>query len=90
VCDALTTVDGLAGWWTHDTKGSGDLGRVLEFRFAIGGFDMDVVELRPGDRESGGWPTARRSGSGRRSAGTFARSATTRSWYSPTRDGGSR
>lgn len=51
VYDALTSVDGLAGWWTADTKGNGDLGGVLEFRFPpIGGFDMEVVELRPAER----------------------------------------
>ena len=33
VYDALTTVDGLAGWWTDDTRGSGEVGGVLEFRF---------------------------------------------------------
>jgi hypothetical protein len=26
VYDALTTVDGLAGWWTDDTSGSGAVG----------------------------------------------------------------
>jgi uncharacterized protein YndB with AHSA1/START domain len=51
VYDALTTVDGLAGWWTEDTKGSADLGGVVEFRFPpVGGFDMEVVELVPGER----------------------------------------
>lgn len=50
VYDALTTVEGLAGWWTDDTKGSGDVGGVLEFRFPAGGFDMEVVELRPCER----------------------------------------
>ncbi|SCG76380.1 SRPBCC family protein [Micromonospora coxensis] len=50
VYDALTTVEGLAGWWTDDTKGSADLGGVLEFRFPAGGFDMEVVELRPSER----------------------------------------
>jgi len=24
VYDALTTVEGLAGWWTEDVKGTGD------------------------------------------------------------------
>ena len=48
---ALTTVDGLAGWWTEDTTGSGDVGGVLAFRFPpVGGFDMEVVELRPSER----------------------------------------
>jgi uncharacterized protein YndB with AHSA1/START domain len=47
VYDALATVDGLAGWWTEDTKGSADRGGVIEFRFPPGGFDMEVVETRP-------------------------------------------
>ena len=51
VYEALTTVDGLAGWWTDDTKGSGDVGGVLEFRFPpVGGFDMEVLDLRPSER----------------------------------------
>jgi uncharacterized protein YndB with AHSA1/START domain len=47
VYDALTTIDGLAGWWTDDTKGSTDVGGVIEFRFPPGGFDMEVLENRP-------------------------------------------
>ena len=48
VYDALTTTEGLAGWWTDDTKGSGDVGGVLQFRFPpVGGFDMEVVEAQP-------------------------------------------
>lgn len=51
VYKALTTVDGLAGWWTDDTSGSADVGGVLEFRFPpIGGFDMQVLETRPAQR----------------------------------------
>ena len=51
VYDALTTVDGLAGWWTDDTSGTAEVGGVLEFRFPpVGGFDMEVVELRPSER----------------------------------------
>ncbi len=50
VYDALTTVDGLAAWWTDDTTGSGGEGGELEFRFPNGGFDMQVVEARPGER----------------------------------------
>ncbi len=47
---ALTTVDGLAGWWTSDTSGDG----TLEFRFGeVGGFDMEVLELEPPTRV--GW-----------------------------------
>jgi uncharacterized protein YndB with AHSA1/START domain len=37
VYDALTTVEGLAGWWTDDTKGNPEVGGVLEFRFPAGG-----------------------------------------------------
>ncbi|MEU4172104.1 SRPBCC domain-containing protein [Streptomyces sp. NPDC026665] len=49
VYQALTTVDGLAAWWTTDTKGSGE--DVLQFRFGdVGGFDMKVLELRPDAR----------------------------------------
>lgn len=47
VYEALTTVDGLAAWWTNDTTGSADVGGVLAFRFPPGGFDMEVVEQRP-------------------------------------------
>jgi hypothetical protein len=47
VYDALTTIDGLSGWWTDDTRGSPDVGGVLEFRFPAGGFDMEVVQQQP-------------------------------------------
>ncbi|GAB3188697.1 uncharacterized protein YndB with AHSA1/START domain [Micromonospora palomenae] len=51
VYTALTTVEGLAGWWTTNTQGVGDgVGGVLQFRFAAGGFDMKVLELDPGRR----------------------------------------
>jgi uncharacterized protein YndB with AHSA1/START domain len=52
VYEALTTIDGLAGWWTDDTKGSTDVGGVIEFRFPPGGFDMQVTEQVPGSRVS--------------------------------------
>lgn len=44
---ALTTVDGLAAWWTEDTRGATAVGGVLEFRFPEGGFDMRVTDLDP-------------------------------------------
>jgi uncharacterized protein YndB with AHSA1/START domain len=45
---ALTTRNGLAQWWTTDTRGESNAGSVLEFRFGdLGGFDMQVVELTP-------------------------------------------
>ena len=46
---ALTTIDGLAAWWTEDTKGEDKVGGVIEFRFGeAGGFDMLVLEAEPG------------------------------------------
>ena len=50
VYEALTTRDGLAGWWTEDTNGTAEVGGVLEFRFEQGGFDMEVLELEPAKR----------------------------------------
>jgi len=50
VYKALTTVEGLSGWWTSDTRGDSKVGGVLQFRFGDGGFDMKVVELQPGSR----------------------------------------
>ena len=47
---ALTTIDGLAGWWTEDTKGDSDVGGVIAFRFGeAGGFDMKVLDTRPAE-----------------------------------------
>jgi len=48
VYDALTTLEGLSGWWTTDTSGNTAVGGVIEFRFPpLGGFDMRVRELEP-------------------------------------------
>ncbi|WP_037604642.1 SRPBCC family protein [Streptacidiphilus rugosus] len=47
---ALSTVDGLASWWTKDTDGDSDVGGVLRFRFVPGGFDMKVLEAKPSQR----------------------------------------
>jgi uncharacterized protein YndB with AHSA1/START domain len=45
---ALTSIDGLAGWWTENTTGSGETGGKLEFRFPpVGGFDMEVTQATP-------------------------------------------
>jgi hypothetical protein len=46
-CDALTTIEGLSGWWTQDTQGESDVGGVVRFRFGAGGFDMKVLEIEP-------------------------------------------
>ncbi|WP_410636308.1 SRPBCC family protein [Amycolatopsis sp. cmx-4-83] len=48
VYEALTTIDGLAGWWTEKTEGETGVGDVIAFRFIPGGFDMKVIELDPG------------------------------------------
>jgi uncharacterized protein YndB with AHSA1/START domain len=55
VYEALTTCEGLAGWWTVNTQGESKVGGVLQFRFSadgreIGGFDMKVLELHPASR----------------------------------------
>jgi uncharacterized protein YndB with AHSA1/START domain len=47
VYKALTTREGLAGWWTTNTQGDGKIGGVIQFRFGAGGFDMKVLELEP-------------------------------------------
>ena len=48
---ALTTLEGLSGWWARDTTGKpDDAGGVIAFRFVPGGFDMKVVELTPNKR----------------------------------------
>jgi uncharacterized protein YndB with AHSA1/START domain len=48
VYQALTTRDGLAGWWTSNTQGKGNqVGNIIKFRFGAGGFDMKVANLNP-------------------------------------------
>ncbi len=45
---ALTTIDGLAGWWTTDVEGEAGVGGTSKFRFGdAGGFDIDVIAIRP-------------------------------------------
>ena len=38
---ALTTLDGLAGWWTNKTQGENKVGGVIQFRFGAGGIDTE-------------------------------------------------
>jgi uncharacterized protein YndB with AHSA1/START domain len=45
VYKALTTMGGLAGWWTTQTSGNCNVGGVIEFRFGPGGINMKVLEL---------------------------------------------
>jgi uncharacterized protein YndB with AHSA1/START domain len=48
VYKALTTLEGLSGWWTTDTQGeAGKVGGVIQCRFGAGGIDMKVLELQP-------------------------------------------
>ena len=47
---ALTTIEGLAGWWTDDTHGDGRRRRSAPVPLRAGGFDMKVIELDPGKR----------------------------------------
>jgi uncharacterized protein YndB with AHSA1/START domain len=47
VYEALTTIEGLSGWWTSDTQGDSKVGGVIQFRFGAGGIDVKVLELHP-------------------------------------------
>jgi len=49
VYKALTTLEGLSGWWTG-TRGDGRAGGVLQFRFGERGFDIEVLALEPARR----------------------------------------
>lgn len=50
---ALSTIEGLAGWWTRETTGVSQPGGTIDFQFStpsgepIGGFAMEVVALDP-------------------------------------------
>jgi uncharacterized protein YndB with AHSA1/START domain len=56
VYTALSTIEGLAGWWTTSTTGRAEQGGEIVFRFQdgtgkeIGGFDMDVLEASADQR----------------------------------------
>ncbi len=51
VYKALTTIDGLAGWWTVTTSGDSKVGGKIHFQFGDrGAFDMRVLELVPNKR----------------------------------------
>ena len=44
VFEALTTIDGIRGWWTSDADGAANQGAAFEFR----GGRIDVVAADPG------------------------------------------
>ncbi len=53
VFKALSTIEGLAGWWTENTRGVAAVGKIIVFQFhdpngkIIGEFEMDVLEQEP-------------------------------------------
>jgi uncharacterized protein YndB with AHSA1/START domain len=48
--EALTRRQGLADWWTQDTRGDSAVGGFIEFHFQAGSFTMKVLELTPEKR----------------------------------------
>lgn len=50
---ALSTIEGLAGWWTEDMKGISEVGKAITFQFRdpkgviIGEFEMEVLKQEP-------------------------------------------
>jgi len=50
---ALSTIEGVAGWWTRETSGVSRPGGTIEFQFSspggerIGGMTMEVLALDP-------------------------------------------
>ena len=49
VYNALTTLDGLSGWWTRATGGT-DVGEQLQFHFGEYGVTMRVEQAQPFDK----------------------------------------
>src|SRR4029078_226442 len=48
---ALTTLDGLSGWWTTTTQGNPEVGGTTAFLFGpLGVFDIKVREVQPARR----------------------------------------
>jgi uncharacterized protein YndB with AHSA1/START domain len=45
---ALSTIDGLRGWWSQDCDGSTAVGDTIHFRFGTCYKDMRVQRLEPG------------------------------------------
>ncbi len=50
---ALSTIEGLAAWWTENTRGVSDVGQTITFQFRDpngeikGGFEMEVLKQEP-------------------------------------------
>ncbi|WP_410821877.1 SRPBCC family protein [Micromonospora sp. 050-3] len=48
---AVATPEGVAGWWSVDTTGKGEVGGQLAVHFGDeGGFDLEILELDPAGR----------------------------------------
>jgi len=45
--NAVTTIEGLSGWWTLNSKGDPGIGGVIQFRFSKGGPDFQVIDAEP-------------------------------------------
>ena len=90
VYDALTTLEGIRGWWAENTAGESDDGGATEFRLGTDGPQIKVAEREPG--RSVRWDVV---GGADEWIGTnvqwdLRRTATTRSCCSSTRAGASR
>lgn len=56
VYEALSTIEGIAGWWTVHTSGKSKIGEIIKVRFLsldekeIGSMQMEVKTLEPGQQ----------------------------------------
>jgi uncharacterized protein YndB with AHSA1/START domain len=51
VFKAISSIEGLAGWWTVQTSGSTATSHIIQFRFGnMGGPDMKVVQSIPNEK----------------------------------------
>jgi hypothetical protein len=46
----ISTVEGIASWWTTQVGGETRVGRILQFRFGERGSDFEVLEMVPNKR----------------------------------------
>jgi hypothetical protein len=44
--ETVSTVEGLANWWTKKVSGESKIGGILQFRFSKGGPDFEVIDLQ--------------------------------------------
>jgi uncharacterized protein YndB with AHSA1/START domain len=53
VYEALSTIEGISGWWTNNTTGTSQIGKSIVVRFLapdgkeIGSMNMEVKALEP-------------------------------------------